>query len=431
MTRLYGFVQRLNAKLRTDVVRAWNTGVVHLTASTWTVRAAQVVQRVILARILGAENIGHLAVVNSSMNLFRIPAGVGTFTVVNKLMAENANAPEARKRVLGTSLRINTVAAGGAGFLALVVLTSTTWIRDPVANLVLRWLLLLLPFSIFADVFRNALIGRRRVHAVAWTEITVSISGILLVVPMALSWGFTGWVMNQVFAVLAGVLAFAWCIREDLSWQWDRMIASRIFRISIFAFLGQAVGALILQFDTLSVSALTRDAAATGVYNSASLVAQQMLAVPASLLTVVFPFVAENRSNLPRLRARYRELLSTLLCVCGGLAVVAWVVCPVFFRLLGPDFESAVSPFRVLTLGFIARSIYILDNTYLDALGRTDVTFYSGLVPALVTVVLSLVLIPRYGMMGAAWATTISMGVSLVVRQVAVRYVIFHRFAVR
>ena len=163
----------------------------------------------------------------------------------------------------------------------------------------------------------------------------------------------------------------------------------------------------------------------TGVYNTAALVAQQMLVLPGAILTVAFPVVAQNRDNPKGLKERYWELFRKI----GALAIVVssimWLLSPMFFALFGQEFNQSVSPFRVLMLGFIARSLYILDNTYLDALGRTDITFVSALFAAICTIVLNLTFIPRWGIMGAAWATTLSMFVSLAVRQLAVYYFIF------
>jgi len=52
-----------------DVKRAWHAGALHIGAADWVVQSAGIVQRIILARILGVANIGHIAVVSSSMQL--------------------------------------------------------------------------------------------------------------------------------------------------------------------------------------------------------------------------------------------------------------------------------------------------------------------------------------------------------------------------
>ncbi len=417
--------------LATDLRRLWRAGAVHIGVSSWVVRLAQMAQRVLLARILGAEGIGHVAVVTSVLNIVRLPAGVGTFTVVNKLVAESTGDPGAQRQVVGTSLWVNSGTTVVVGAVAWGVLARTTWINSPVATRLLRMLLPLLPLMIFSEVLHNALMGQRRMRAAAGVDMALAAAGVAVAVPMAYLWGLNGWLLNQMLVIVGGFAGYAWLLRPVLGLDWNRGIAVRVGTIGSFAFLAQLVGTLLLQFDTLSVSGILGDAAATGVYNSAALVAQQMMAVPGAVLTVVFPFVAQNHHDLPRLRQRYWELFRKIGLMSAGMSAVAWFLCPWFFPLLGHEFAASVPPFRVLLLGFLARSLYVLDNTYLDALGRTDLTFASGLVAAVVTVALNLLFIRRWGLMGAAWATAVAMVISLVVRQLALHHFIFARREVR
>ena len=421
---------KLLAVVRHDARRIWNAGVFHIGVSNFLSRVTLLVQRVLLSRILGAENVGHIAIVTATLSLIRLPAGVGTFTVVNKLVAENADDIQAQKEVVGTALWINLVTTMLIAVASWFVLNSTTWLNDPIANSLLRILLVFLPLMIYSEVFRNALMGQRCMKTVAKLDIALSIVSILVVVPMASIWLLSGWFANQILVIVLGCGLLAWNLRRTFSLKWNGAVAKKMATIGSYAFLGQLLGTFILQFDTLSVGSMLSPQV-TGVYNTAALVAQQMLVVPGAILTVAFPVVAQNRDNPKGLKQRYWELFRKIGTLAIVLSCLMWLVSPLFFSLFGQEFNQSVSPFRVLILGFIARSLYVLDNTYLDALGRTDITFASGLFAAICTIILNLAFIPRWGIMGAAWATTLSMLVSLAVRQLAVRYFIFQKHAVR
>ena len=416
---------------RRDVVRVWNAGAVHIGVSRWLARSVTFAQRLLLARLLGAENIGHIAVVTSSLSLIYLPAGVGAFTVVNKLVAEKAGDESGQSEVLGTSLLVNTLTSVIVGIAAWLILSTTDLISDPVASQMLRILVFFVPFVVYTQVMQNALMGQHRMRRTAGIDATRALVGILLILPMAYLWGVQGWLFNQVLIILVVFGLCAWSLRSLLRLSWNSEVARKIVVIGGFAFLGQLVGTLILQFDTLSVSRILEDPAATGVYNTAALIAQQMLVVPGAILVVVFPFVAQNRRNLPILKKRYSELQRKLGLLVLGMAVVAWISCPWLFSFFGEEFQASVAPFRVLLLGFVARSLYVLDNTYLDALGRTDLSFFSGLLAAGMAIALNLFCIPRWGLMGAAWATTGAMIFSWILRQITVRHFIFYKQAVR
>jgi len=431
MINIASAVTRLKGILDRDIHRTWQAGVMHIGLSNFLTRLTALAQRVLLARILGAKNIGHIAVVTAALSLIRLPAGAGTFTVVNKLMAENPDDQTVQKEVIGTSIRVNMVTTLTVGILAWGILTKTSWLSDLVANRFLRALILFLPLMIFSEIMKNALMGQRRMRTVADIDIGLSLLAIVVVVPMAYIWSIKGWFVNQILIIFVGVVLLAWTLRRVLSLKWNRDIAKKVATIGSFAFLGQLVGTLITQFDTLSVSAILGNATLTGTYNTAALVAQQMIVVPGAVLTVVFPFVAQNKDNLPNLKKRYWELFRKIGGLAIGMAGLAWIICPWFFPIFGKTFVNSVAPFRVLALGFVAFSLYVLDNTYLDALGRTDITFASGLLSAILAIVLNLTFIPIWGLMGAAWATTISMFSSLGVRHLAVHYFIFHKHAIR
>jgi O-antigen/teichoic acid export membrane protein len=424
-------VTRLKGVLKRDILRARQAGVMHIGLSNFLTRLTALAQRILLARILGAENIGHIAVVTAALSIIRLPAGAGTFTVVNKLVAENADDQAVQREVVGTSIRVNLVTTLTVCVLAWMILTKTSWLNDLVANRFLRALILFLPLMIFSEIMKNALMGQRRMRTVAGIDIALSLLAIVVVVPMAFMWSIKGWFFNQILIILVMCILLSWNLRHILSLKWNKAIAKKVASIGSFAFLGQLVGALILQFDTLSISGILKNAATTGIYNSAALVAQQMLVVPGAILIVVFPFVAQNKNDLAKLKQRYWELFRKIGGLAIGLSAFAWVLCPWFFPILGREFTKSVAPFRVLVIGFIALSLFVLDNTYLDALGRTDITFASGLLAMTLTIVLNITFIPQWGMMGAAWATTISMFVSLAIRQAAVHYFIFHKYAIR
>ncbi len=115
-----------------DVHRMWKHGIIHLTAANWLRRGSALAQRIVLARILGPENIGHIGVVNAVLSLIRLPAGAGTFTVVTKLMAENAGKIENQRDVIGTTIWVNIVTSAIVLIVSWLILQQTegTWDLD-------------------------------------------------------------------------------------------------------------------------------------------------------------------------------------------------------------------------------------------------------------------------------------------------------------
>ena len=428
MNRLW---QRWGPVLRNDFERIWRAGVVHIGVSQWINQLVFVAQRILLARILKADGIGHISVVSATLNLVRLPAGGGIFTALTKLMAESGRDPARERPVMGTALSINLATSLAISLVTAVVLGRTSWVPDPVANAILRRMVPFLPVLILSESFRCALLGQRRMRAAGAAMTIAAVLSLLLVTLSAWRWNLPGWTAAQIASFFLALVCVTIPLGSVLSVRWDSAIARRLAGIGVFAFLGQMTGQLILQFDTLAVSGLLKDPETTGVYNSAALVAQQLLVVPGAILTVAFPMVAQTRNDPARLRSYYIEISRKLALLSVAVSVIAGVAAYPLFGLMGARFLKSLGPFRVLLLGFVARSLYTLDNTYLDALGRTDLTFASGLFAAATTIGLNLWLIPHWGMMGAAWATTLAMFISLALRRATVYLFIFRWRAVR
>lgn len=424
-------VKQIIETIKRDGVRAWRSGAGFIAISRWTSAFMGILRRIVLARILGAENIGHIAVLNAVMSLVRLPAGAGIFPVVTKLVAENQGNPDAQKEVIGTAVRINLVASGIVIAGVWGMLTFTDLIRDPIAKSLVYVLAVFVPIMISSGLFRCGLMGQRKIKSVGLIDTIVTVTGAATAIGMAWLWTLTGWFYSQILVIFIECVLFIWFIRSILSFRWNRGIASRLATIGGFSFATQLLSVLVLQFDTLTVSGVLKDPVATGVYNTAVLAVQQLMHFPGSILVVVFPFVAQHSDDMPRLRERYGELQKKLFIMTLAVCAVAWVGCPWFFVIFGPEFSASVGPFRVLIFGLIARVLYVLDGIYLEALGRTDVLLVAVSVFTAIFVGMNLFLIPRYGLMGAAWASTVSMFVGFLIRNICVRYFIFHKQAIR
>lgn len=414
-----------------DVRSVWMHGVIHLSAANWLKRGSSLGQRIVLARILGAADIGHIGVVNALLSLFSMPAGAGTFTVVNQMMAENDGDVKKQREVMGTTIWINICSSMLVCIGAWFFLTNTRLIGDPVASNLIKILLFFLPMIIFGQVFQSALIGQQRIKVVSNIRAATSIIAIAGVIPMALVWALNGWLYNQIVVILFGLFVCLWLMRGVLSMRWNSKLAIRMMFIGGFSFASQLVGRFIFQIDTLSVSGIIKDPVQTGIYNTAALAAQQMMVFPVSVLQVVFPFVAKNRQDFEKLKRRYNELIKKIFYLAVVTCIGANIFSKMIFSVFGQEFLSAVPAFRILSIGLVARCINMLDNTYLDALGRTDIDFYARLVSATFAVGLNFFMIPRWFLIGAGWATTISIIFNLVLSHMAVRYFIFHKKAIR
>ncbi len=108
----------------------------------------------------------------------------------------------------------------------------------------------------------------------------------------------------------------------------------------------------------------------------------------------------------------YPHALRRVLVLSGGVGIVAAIVVvlaaePIVGLLYGADYTAAIPLLRVLALVVAANSITIVGVYSASALGRERLAVLVAFGMIAVNVVSNLVVIPRYGVLGATWVSAV------------------------
>jgi O-antigen/teichoic acid export membrane protein len=173
--------------------------------------------------------------------------------------------------------------------------------------------------------------------------------------------------------------------------------------------------------DILFLRLLVGDQA-TGHYKAALVVAEFLWFVPNVLQMVLLHSSSQLWSNdrvdrITSLASRTtRYNLTLLLLLMSGLAALAHDFIPIYY---GSEFDAAVLPLLLLlpgVLGFaLARPIFAIGQ----GKGQLQILIAATGTASLINVFLNALLIPSYGMMGAAVATSVGYGSMLVLHVLA------------
>lgn len=186
-------------------------------------------------------------------------------------------------------------------------------------------------------------------------------------------------------------------LRPSQDWgSWRRLVRGGVPAVAVN--VGQV---LTFRVDRYLVGVFLGPAA-VGVYSVAS-TAPELLRLPTLALgQPIFHRLASGSARLPDFR---RSRAICLLTVAALAALVA-VFAPVLIRtVFGPEFSGAVAPLRILLLGEIGISLYYLDGSALFGLGRVSDVARAAVAALVIVVVADLVLVPAWGIAGAAWAS--------------------------
>lgn len=167
---------------------------------------------------------------------------------------------------------------------------------------------------------------------------------------------------------------------------------------------------LINNVDLVLLGALT-NASQVGIYNVAYPLASILTTVPGALGFLFLPVVSDLHANdkLVETKRIYQLTSKWLFLATAPLFVVMALAPNLLIKLLfGSAYTAGSSTLVILALGFLFHSLMGLNDGCLTSFGHSRIVMYGQLVSLGVNIGLNLLLIPEYGFLGAAIATTIS-----------------------
>ena len=170
-----------------------------------------------------------------------------------------------------------------------------------------------------------------------------------------------------------------------------------------------------LAFADRFILAGLKDAGAVGVYSVGAIIGDKMVSIPllafitGATPAVLTAFEHKGRAEVERLMRAYTRVILLIGLAC--LAYVAATAAVLIPWLTGPiDYKGAVPVAPVVALGALVYAIGAVGSTGLYVSKTTRPLLYASLIGLAANVVANLILIPLFGIMGAAVATPIGTG---------------------
>ena len=186
-----------------------------------------------------------------------------------------------------------------------------------------------------------------------------------------------------------------------------------IFRYGLPIYPGTLTGFFSYRIDAYLIAVLIPDPSEPlGFYSMAVGLAEMVFLVPNAVSTIFFPHIAslpqEDADRQVPMVARVTLLITTavaLLMIPGAIAMIL---------ILLPAFKSSIPPFLILLPGVVSLSVAKVVGSYMAGIGRPGINSSVAIASFVVNVVANLLLIPPFGIVGAAAASLVSYSFSAV-----------------
>ena len=145
-----------------------------------------------------------------------------------------------------------------------------------------------------------------------------------------------------------------------------------------------------------------------GLYSLATHIAEQLWHVPYAIEAIVLTRSA-NASDDKLVHKTVASILrvSFLISLFGCLLII-FLAPPLLPLIFGKDFAGTVPMLQVILPGIILLVGFRILNSRLAGMGKPQIAIYTFIPALILNVILNLFWIPRYGGMGAVWATNVS-----------------------
>jgi len=377
--------------------------------------------QVLAARGLGPEMFGIFFLGLSVYKVMEMVAQLGLPNgVVRYVSIHRGQNDDARiKGTIFSALKIvgiSSLAAAGLVVLGARPLAAGVFHHPETAGVLIAFAGLL-PFASATAIFIHAAQGFGLMKfRVIVTEIIEPLGRILLVSGLFI-FGFRleGVVAAYAVPTIAGTALAGYLMKKAFSPLLRRDIrpvseTSRLLSFSWPLLFVQFIGLLLLWTDTLMLGYL-RTAGEVGVYSAVQRTAVTGTIVLTAFNTVFAPLISRlhDQGRTLELKSLFQTVAKWTFTFSLPIYLAMILLRKPLLALFGPEFVSGSAALAVLSLGWIVHSGTGSTGVMLSMTGRPMINLLNMSGFFVLNIILNLILIPKYGILGAASATAFSL----------------------
>jgi O-antigen/teichoic acid export membrane protein len=226
--------------------------------------------------------------------------------------------------------------------------------------------------------------------------------------------GAIGMIKGKLVAAAITFLLAAWSMRSLLTarFQWRFVRDSLSFSLPLVPHLVMAYGLIVAdRFILQHYRGLTE----VGIYSLAYTFGMVMFLVTQSLSQAWLPIFFELADDGEDNRRMLGRICSGLAIFLLALACLGMLLSPVLLHaFLDYRYRAAARLVPWIIMGYLFHALFSLFQLSILQAKRTASVFIISLIAFIVNLALNFAMVPRWGMDGAAWATTVAYGVEAI-----------------
>lgn len=239
--------------------------------------------------------------------------------------------------------------------------------------------------------------------------LSASLKLVLILMHASIGWFVWALLLDTVFVALGYLYAYRWQGNRVRRWRFDSVMAKHLLRYSWPLAFSSVSIFLYMKIDQLLLDAYLGEDI-FGVYATVVQLSEGWYFIPMVIVTALFPAIMNaRRDDPPRYQRRLQHLYELMVFISLGIALVMTVASPMIYdHFYKPEYAAGAPTLIVHIWAGIFMFLYVASGQYLLAEGYTMLSLARAVVGALVNIALNIWWIPKYGMIGAAYATLLT-----------------------
>lgn len=365
-----------------------------------------------VVRHLGAERFGVLSYALAFTSLFAEASNLGIGGI---LMRDLVSFQDKKDEYLGTGFWLKLFAAFIMIAIIVIIILLSSWpSKTSIVVFIIACGMIFQSFDVL-DFFFSARVLSKYSSICKGVQLAVSslLKIYLIFIDADLVWfAFVSALDQVVLAVSLFIvyrsresIKFIKCFKLDLAWHLVKVSWPMMF--SGFATL------LLMRIDQIMINALLGDKA-VGIYAAAVKLSSAWFFVPMIISKSVFPSIIESKKrSLQEYQRKYLSLFSLLgwMAICVAV-VITLVGKDLVYFLFGEEFVDSGTVIIILSWAGVFISLGKASNKWFISEDLQRYILIRVLSGVFCNILLNMLLVPIYGIAGAAFATLISYSVS-------------------
>jgi len=399
------------------------------------------IYRLIVARYLGPEEYGTL---NLSLTILFVFLSIALIAHPSSIVRyvsfyKGKNEEEKIKGTITAGLKLNIITSVVIGIILFIganYISINIFHTDKLIPL-LKLFAFLVPVISLGNIFQASIEGFQKVK---YTTIIrnfseSSIQTILTLVLLLLGLKIMGAALGYFVALTSSTILLFIILQKKVYPILNKKIKSfenykELINYSMPLLLLSIINIIIEKLDILSIGYFL-NLEKVGLYNAALPLASLSQIIPVALTAIFMPVITElyAKNNIDKIKELYKKVSRWIFIVNIALVLMliffSDAVLNIFF---GPLYIQASQALIIIAIGYFVYYQTLGSHYILYMLGKTRLLMLNAIIVALLNIILNIILIPKFGIVGAATALAITYSLLGILQFIEVYFLIKANF---